>query len=226
MRLGVLALTLAAALVFSACGGDEADPLTLADRVPGETEAPESEPDPVEEGRTASGFDAFVSILHQEFVELSQEERREFGDAGLVAGITDTRFFPSELGAEHNRDDPHIFSLVMQFESNDGAEKAIELLHADGISPCPESCADQVSEFTVDGTPDAKGVRRVATAEDIEAIGEEGEPHDSYAIRFSDGPFAYDIEIFGPPGEVSEEQAEEIVQKLLDRVEGAPPVEE
>jgi hypothetical protein len=223
MRLSLLALAVVAALGFSSCGGDEAEPLTLAERVPGEAEAPQSEPDPVETRRTASGFDEFVSTLGREFIELSQEERREFGDAGFVAAVSDTRFFPREPGAEHVGTEPHIFSLVMRFESDEGAENAVELLHADGLSPCPQACAENVSEFEVDGTPGAKGVRRVATAEDIEAIGEEGEPHDTYVIRFADGPFAYDIEIFGPPGEVSEEQAEEIVEKLFDRVEGAPP---
>lgn len=223
MRLSLVALALVAAIASSACGGDEAEPLTLANRVPGEAEAPESEQDPVEKQLTADGFDEFVTTLRREFVDLSADERRELGDAGFVSAVSDTRFFPREPGAEHVGHEPHIFSLVMRFETDEGAEKAVELLHEDGISPCPQVCAEQVSEFEVDGTPDAKGVRRVATAEDIEAVGEEGEPHDSYVIRFADGPFAYDIEIFGPPGDVSEEQAEEIVEKLFDRVEGAPP---
>jgi hypothetical protein len=226
MRLGLLALAVVALCGFAACGGgSDAELLTLAERVPGAAEAPESEPDPVEKRRTASGFDEFVSTLGREFIELSQEERRELGDAGFVSGISDTRFFPREPGAEHIGSEPHVFSLVMRFTSDDGAKKAVELLHADGLSPCPQACAENVTEFEVDGTPDAKGVRRVATAEDIEAVGEEGEPHDSYAIRFSDGPFAYAIQIFGPPGEVSEKQVEEIVEKLFNRVEGAPPPE-
>lgn len=225
MRLGVLALTVVAAMSLSSCGGDEAEPLALDERVPTEAEAPGSEPDPVETRRTASGLDGFISRLGDEFVAVSPKTKREFGEAGFVAAIVDTRFFPREPGAEHVRSDPHVSSFVMQFTSDEGAKKAIELLHDDGLSPCPGTCAEQISEFDVDGTPDAKGVRRVATAEEIEAVGEGGEPHDSYVIRFADGPFAYDIEIFGAPGEVSEAQAEEIVEKLFDRVEGAPPPE-
>jgi hypothetical protein len=226
MRVCLLALAVAGAVSLSSCDGDDAQPLTLANRVVGEAEAPETEPDPVEKRLTAEEFDEFVSTLGRRFVDLSEEERREFADAGFVSGILDTRFFPREPGAEHVGSEPHIASLVMRFESDEGAEKAVDLLRADGLSPCPQTCAEQISEFEVDGTPEATGVRRVATAEAIEEIGEEGEPHDSYAIRFADGPYAYDIEIFGPPGEVSEEQVEEIVEKLFDRVEGAPPPEE
>jgi hypothetical protein len=71
--------------------------------------------------------------------------------------------------------------------------------------------------------PDAKGVRRYVTKERLEELGEPGEPSDGYTIVFADGPYVYNVELFGPPGEVSQEQVEEIVGKLHDRVEGAPP---
>jgi hypothetical protein len=142
---------------------------------------------------------------------------------GFVKGIHDARFFPSEPGAAHDRHDVHVFSLILQFDSNNGATRATELLHTDGLRPCPETCATQVQEFDVDGIPDATAVRRFATAADIKAAGtDQDRPYDSYAIRFADGDFAYDVELFGPPGEVSEEQAKEIAGKLYDRVKGAP----
>lgn len=43
------------------------------------------------------------------------------------------------------------------------------------MKPCPQSCAAVISSFDVDGIPDARGVRRIATAEDIEAAGTEDE---------------------------------------------------
>jgi len=186
-------------------------------------DAPASKPDPVETRVTAAGTEEFITKLSDQLVNPTDKDRRDFETMGFVTGIHDARFFPSEPGAAHDRNDVHVFSLVLQFDSNDGATRATELLHTDGLRPCPETCATQVQEFDVDGIPDATGVRRSATAADIKAAGtDQDRPYDSYAIRFADGDFAYDIELFGPPGEVSEEQAEEIVGKLYDRVKGAP----
>jgi hypothetical protein len=221
----LIAVAAIAAIGLSACGGDEAAaPLGLDQRVPSATDASGSKPDPVEKRVTATGPDEFITRLGDQLVNPTDEETNEFKTSmGFVKGVHDTRFFPSEPGAAHDRLDVHVFSLVLQFDSNDGAEKASELLHNDGLRPCPETCATQVREFDVDGIQDASGVRRFATAADIKAAGtDQDRPYDSYAIRFADGDFAYVIELFGPPGEVSEEEAEEIAGKLYDRVKGAP----
>jgi hypothetical protein len=221
-----LLLTVAAiaALALSACGGDEAAaPLGLEQRVPSLADTPGSKADPVETRVTVTGTEEFITKLHDRLVNPTDKDRRDFEAMGFVKGVHDTRFFPSEPGAAHDRFDVHVFSLVLQFDSNDGAMRATELLHNDGLRPCPETCATQVREFDVDGIPDATGVRRSATAADIKAAGtDQDRPYDSYTIRFADGDFAYDIELFGPPGEVSEEEAEEIAGKLYDRVKGAP----
>jgi hypothetical protein len=220
----LLAVAAVAALGLSACGGDEAAaPLGLEQRVPSLADTPGSKADPVETRVTVTGTEEFITNLHDRLVNPTDKDRRDFEAMGFVKGIQDTRFFPSEPGAAHTRDAVHVFSLVLQFDSNDGAMRATELLHNDGVRPCPETCATQVQEFDVDGIPDATGVRRFATAADIKAAGtDQDRPYDSYTIRFADGDFAYDIELFGPPGEVSEEEAEEIAGKLYDRVKGAP----
>jgi hypothetical protein len=219
-----LAAAAIAALALSACGGDKAAaPLGLQQRVPSLADTPGSKADPVETRVRVTGTEEFITKLHDRLVNPTDKDRRDFEAMGFVKGIQDTRFFPSEPGAAHTRDAVHVFSLVLQFDSNDGAMRATELLHNDGVRPCPETCATQVQEFDVDGIPDATGVRRFATAADIKAAGrDQDRPYDSYTIRFADGDFAYDIELFGPPGEVSEEEAEEIAGKLYDRVKGAP----
>ena len=112
----------------------------------------------------------------------------------------------------------------MQFGSDAGATDAVDLLHADGLEPCPETCAFAITEFDVDGIPNARGVQRIATQEALDAVGDTDRfPHAEYKILFADGPFSYDLTLFGPPDEVSEQQAEEIAAKLYDRVAGAPP---
>jgi hypothetical protein len=223
LKLLGLALGVALALALVACAGEEAAPLALGERVPTEADAPGSKPDHVEKRVTANSADELVSSLHDRLINPTPEELREFKEElGFIAGVFDTRFF----GAEHSADAPHVFSLVGQFDSEEHATRAAELLHNDGIRPCPETCATQVEEFDVDGVPDATGVRRFATAEDIEAAGTpDVRPHDFYTIRFSNGAFAYDIELFGPPGAVSEAQAEDIAEALYERVKGAPAPE-
>jgi hypothetical protein len=233
MRLCPVALALLAVLTIAACGGGDesaedggggaAEPLTMAQRVPTEAEAPGSEPDPVETPQTATGVEEFKKTLFKQLIEPTPDEERAFEKTGFVSAISTARFYPVEPGGIHTGDLPHVFALVSQFETEQGASDAAELLHDNGLKPCPEECAAQISEFEVDGIPNAAGVRRSVAAEDLEAAGLEGEPYNSFAIQFAEGVFAYDLELFGPPGEVSEEQAEELAGKLYDRVEGAPP---
>ena len=109
----------------------------------------------------------------------------------------------------------------MQFDSDDGAEQAIELVNEDSLRPCPEACAIRREEFDPD-VPNAHGVHRFATAEGLRELDDDrGRPFDSYAVQFADGPVAYVVELFGPPGKPSAEQAEAVADRLYERVHGA-----
>jgi hypothetical protein len=90
------------------------------------------------------------------------------------------------------------------------------------LEPCPETCAFDIAEFDVGGIPSAQGIQRIATQERLDQTGDERPPHAEYLILFADGPFAYSIELFGPPDDVSEQQAKEIATRLYDRVQGLP----
>jgi hypothetical protein len=211
-------------LAPAACGGDDDGgpngPLALDERVPTEADAPDSKPDPVEKRVTVKGADEFISRLGDAFIDPTAEDVATFKKSGFVGAIADTRF----LAESHAQSAPHIFSLVMQFDAEQGAQTALDFFHRDALRPCPETCATSVEEFDVDDIPDAKGVRRSASQEDIEATGDtEAHPFDEYEIAFADGPFAYRIQLNGPPGEVSEDEAEEIAHALYERVAAAPP---
>jgi hypothetical protein len=215
-------LALFALVVLGACGGsDTKEPLTLSQRVVLEEDAPGSKPDPVEKGQQTTDFDEFIGALGELAVDPDTETMTDvFREAGFQAAIADTRFY----GETHRMTSPHIFSSVIQLRSEDGAAKALEWAHEDSLKPCPKTCAQRISEFEVEGIPDAHGVRRSASAEDIEAIGQEGDvPFDSYQVLFGDGPFVYTVDVHGPPGSVTEAQVEEIATALHSRVEGAPP---
>ena len=216
-------LALSAVLVLAGCGGGESkEPLTLAQRVVLEEDAPGSKPDPVEKGQQTADFDEFIDALSELAIDPDRETMTEvFREAGFQEAIANARFF----GETHSRTAPHIFSTAIQLQSAEGAAKALEWLHADSLKPCPKTCAVQISEFEVDGIPDARGVRRSQSAEDIEAVGRKDDlPFDSYEVLFSDGPFVYTVDVHGPPGSVTEEQVQEIASALHSRVEGAPPL--
>jgi hypothetical protein len=219
-------VTIAAALVFMlvACGGEEARaPLTREQRVAGAAEAPGSEPDPVERQVTATGLEELESEL--DGPPVYDEDIQAFGEAGFVSLVIDTRFFPSESGGEHTPGAPHVVTVVYEFESEEGANAAVNVAHRIGLRPCPETCAYEITEFQPAGVPDAKGVQAIATQESIDRIGDDIEPDARYSVYFADGPFAYEVTTFGPPDEVSRQQVEDIAAKLYERVKGAPSPE-
>jgi hypothetical protein len=223
-----LALVAAAALTLSACGGDNGSatatgPVTMEQRVVTKGDAPDFEPDPVEKPQTVNGPDEFISRLGERFINPTPKEVSDFKSSGFVKARHVTLFMPATPGGPHTRNAPHIFSLSMQFSSDQGANDALALFKADSVRPCPETCATQAEEFDAGGIPDAYGTHRFATAESIQQTGDtEGRPYDEYQIGFADGVFAYRIILSGDPGKVTEGQVEEIAKSLYDRVHGQP----
>ena len=218
-------ITIAAALVFSlslvACGGEGARaPLTLEQRVVGAAEAPGSEPDPEETPVTATGLEELESEMAGP--EVYDEDLTAMAEAGFVSLLIDTRFFPSEPGGEHIPGLPHVFTVVSEFESEEGANAGVDVAHSIGLRPCPETCAYEITEFEPAGVPNATGVQAIATQESIDEIGDDIQPDARYSVYFADGPFAYEVTVFGRPDEVSRQQVEDIAEELYARVNGAP----
>ena len=222
MRLLGLFVVAVIAVSAAACGGADVAPLALEQRVSGEADAPGSQADPVETPVTVTRIED-VRSLPDGLFDPEEEDVSAMEEAGFVSALVGTRFFPSEAGAEHVGDEAHVGTLVMQFASEEGAADMADVLHDDGLEPCPGTCAVDISEFEVADIPDAQGVQRITTAEDLEATGEQGPPFAVYKITFSDGLFAYEVDMFGPPDKVSQEQAEEIAKSLYGRVEGSSP---
>ncbi len=222
MRLVALFVTAVIALSAASCGGEDAAPLTLEQRVSGEADAPGSQADPDETPITVTGIED-VQSLPDGLFSPEEEDVSAMEEAGFVSALVDTRFYPAEPGAEHEGGEPHLGTLVMQFVSEDGAADMADVLHDDGLERCPGKCAVTISQFEVDDIPDAQGVARITTAEALERTGEQGDPFAVYKITFADGPFAYEVDMFGPPDKVSQQQLEEIAKSLYERVEGSPP---
>jgi hypothetical protein len=230
LRAGFVVLSLAAVLGLAACGGNEkeAQSLALEQRFIQAEDTPGYEPDPVEGGRhTWDNAKDFVDDTGDQLIDATEAEAEKFlAETGFVRAIGGTRFLPGSDG-QHSPGDPHVVMGVLQFESDEGARDAVDWYDEDGHQPCPENCGIAISDFEVDGIPDAKGVRRTLTAERIPPGEDEARPFDSYDIWFANGPFAYYVGTFAPPGpETTEATAEAIAKHVYDRVADAPPPEQ
>jgi hypothetical protein len=204
-----------AALV--ACSvGDDAVP--VAQRFLTAADAPGSKADPVEKGETPEGLDEFITAFRPALIDPDEEEMTTvFLEAGFVGAGLDVRFF----GETHSPTAPHLFNWFIELDSEDGAASVLDWIEADAMKPCPRSCATRVSTFDVDGIPDARGVHRIATAEDIEAAGTEDEhPSEGYWVGFTVGSIVYTVDLSGPPGSVSEEQAQSVASAYHERLTG------
>jgi hypothetical protein len=222
VRFAIPLLVAWAVITLVACGGNDdetAAPVPLAQRFLTVEDAPGSKPDPVEKRQTTVDFDEFIEGLSELAVDPDKEEMTAvFQEADFKAGGADARFF----GETHTRSAPHVVSSFVELESAEGATSALDWLETDSRKPCPMSCAVQISTFDVDDISDARGVHRIATAEDIERVGTKDQhPFDSYWVGFTEGPFVYTVDLHGPPGSVSEEQALDIASAYYDRLTGS-----
>ena len=224
MRFTIPLLVVAVTVGLVGCGGNDetSTPPALAQRFVSAEDAPGSKPDPVEKRKTTTDYDTFISALSDEAVDPNRDEMTTvFKDAAFVSAGQDARFY----GAKHSPETSvHVFSSFIELGSKDAATSALDWLEADEMKPCPESCAVQRSNFDVNGIPDARGVHRLATAEDIEQVGNKDErPQDDYWIGFANGPIVYTVVLHGHavPGTVSEEQAQKIATAYYDRLTGS-----
>ena len=222
MRLAISLLVAVTAVALVSCGGSDSEsaaPVPVAQRFLTAEDAPGSKPDPVEKRQTTTDFDAFISTLGDASVDSDTDEVTTlFKDAGFKSAGLDARFY----GETHSPETSvHVFSSFIEVGSEDGATSALDWLETDQLKPCPMSCAVQRSSFEVDDIPGARGVHRVATAEDIKRVGNtEEKPLDDYWIGFTHGPIVYTMILHGHgvPGTVSEERAREIATAYYDRL--------
>jgi hypothetical protein len=221
VRFAIPLLVALTAVALVACGGGDdktAAPLPVAQRFVTAEDAPGSKPDPVEKRETTVDFDGFILALSERAVDPDiKDMNKVFKQAGFKRAGVDARF----IAETHSFTVPHVFSSFIELESEDGATSALDWLETDSLKPCPMSCAAKISKFDVDGIEGARGVHRIATAEDIERVGTtDQQPFDSYWVGFTEGPLVYMLELHGRPGSVSEEQAQKIASAYYDRLTG------
>jgi hypothetical protein len=223
VRLGITLVAAFAAVALAGCAGGDDDetaaPLPVAQRFVSAEDAPGTKPDPVEEGQTTTDLDEFIGAAGEILIDPDEGEMSTlFEDAGFKQAGADVRFF----GETHSRTAPHVVSTFTEVASEDGAASGLDFYETDTKKPCPMSCATKISTFDVDDIDGARGVHRIATAEDVERLGNEDEqPFESYWIGFTDGDVVYTMDLHGRPGSVTEEQAQDIARAYYDRLTGS-----
>jgi hypothetical protein len=215
VRLAIRLLVPLTVVALVACG---ADPVPVAERFPTAEEAPGAKPDPEEQGQTTENYDAFLVDLTPALIDPDPEEMATaFPEEDFVSAGLDVFYF----GETHSPEADHLFSWFIELDSDDAAGSALDWLEADVMKPCPQSCAARVNAFDVEDIPEARGVHRIATAEDIEAAGNENEvPSESYWVGFTVDSIVYTVDLHGQPGSVSEEQAQSIASAFYERLSG------
>jgi hypothetical protein len=224
MRLVLVFLAGVVAFTLVACSGSDdetATSLPVAQRFVTAADAPGSKADPVEKRATTTDFDIFIPALKDHSIDPDDAEiNTVFKPDDFKSAGQDARFF----GETHSPETSvHVFSSFIELGSENAAASALDWLEQDQMKPCPESCAVQRTSFDVADIPDARGVHRIATADDIERVGNKDErPQDDYWIGFTDGPIVYTVVLHGHavPGTVSEDQAQQIATAYYDRLTG------
>ena len=86
----------------------------------------------------------------------------------------------------------------------------------DELAPCRSASSTWTTflmraAFT--GSQRPRTSRRLGTEDEL--------PSDSYWVGFTNGAFVYTVDLYGPPGSVSEEQALDIASAYYDRLTGS-----
>ena len=221
-RFTIPLLVAALALGLAGCGGNDdetAAPLPVAQRFVSGEDAPGSKPDPIEKRATTTDYAVFIPALKEASIDPDADDMTTvFTADDFKSAGQDARFFGETHSSETSN---HVFSSFIELGSEDAAASALDWLETDQMKPCPESCAVQRSSFDVSEIPGARGAHRVATAEDIERVGNKEErPQDDYWIGFTIGPIVYTMVLHGHPGPgtVTEDQAQEIANAYYARL--------
>lgn len=212
----LMAVLLAGVGLVAGCGGDDeesARPLTLEQRLPAESDVPNEYS--VKDRFTFEDVDSLTSeglALPEEAAVA--EARQVLTEAGYASGVG--RVFSKNDDSTATGEDFLVF-MALRFESDSTARDVIEWIHDQDLKPCVGVCTIRISEFEVDGIPDALGVERVGGPHDKEA----GRP-DRYLVYFSDGPVGYLVERAGPTGNPRRDEAIDAAEGLYERVKDAP----
>jgi hypothetical protein len=195
--MAVLILALAV-VAFGACGDDddaegELSVAQLSSSLPtaGELRLDEAPPGPQAQGESEShdATDLFNKV--DGLVIGAATDPSELGAAIEDAG------FQHAVGRDFGSRDLNVRIRAVQFDSEEGALEARDLLHeVDLKSPCPDACIVTPVEYKVDDVPDSAAVHHVPNRA-VVPPGESGV--EAHHAEFVIGPQLYVVQVDGTP---------------------------
>jgi len=213
LRLGLFALILAlAAIALGACGGDDDDD--------GEGDVPADE--------LSSTLPTADELQLDEGSESEWDEATDITRFLVVGGGTD----PDELGAtiedagfedavsmELGEKNLNARILAAQFDSDEGALEARDLLHEEDLkSPCPDACIVTPLEYELDDVPDSVAVHHVPNR----GVVPPGEPGvEAHHAEFVIGPNLYVVQVDGKPSSTFSADFDELMQTMYGSASSA-----
>ena len=177
---GIVVLVLAtASIALSACGGGDDDGGNEASVAELSSSLPTGGDLGLDE-RGESDWEDATDLLARDLVIGGATDRRELGSAIEDAG------FQGAAGRDLGGPDLNVRIRAVQFDSEEGALEARDLLHEEDLkSPCVDACVVTPLEYELDDVPDSAAVHHVPLRGDA-APGEVQDRGPSRRVRFAD----------------------------------------
>ncbi len=208
----MVALILALAVALGACGGGDDD---------GESEVSVAElhnslPTAGDLGldeRAELEWKAATDLLDQELVIGAATDPSELGAAIEDAG------FQRAAGKDLGGQDLNVRIRAIQFDSEEGALEARDLLHDEDLkSPCPDACVVTPIEYELDDVPGSAAVHHVPTGGDLPPGASKVEAHHA---EFVIGPRLYVVQVDGRPSKTFSADFDKLMATVYESASGA-----
>ena len=209
----MVALILALAVIaLGACGGDDDE---------GESEVSVAElnsslltaGDVGLEERSEWEWDDATEVVLDGLVVGAATDPGELGEALEDAG------FQGAVGSDLGGEDLNVLIRAIQFDSDEGALEARDLLHDEDLkSPCAEACVVTPIEHELDGVPDSAAVHHVPTRGDLPPGQSKVEAHHA---EFVIGPQLYVVQVSGQPSPTFSADFDELMQTVYESASSA-----
>jgi hypothetical protein len=212
LPLSTVALTLALAVIaLGACGDDD----------DGESEVPVAE--------LSTSLPSAGDLGLDELAESEWDDAADLLAEGLVIGAATD---PTELGAAiedagfqgaAGRDlegqDLNVRIRAVQFDSEEGALEARDLLHDEDLkSPCPDACVVTPVEYELDEVPDSAAAHHVPTRVELPPGQSRVEAHHA---EFVIGPQLYVVQMDGKPSPTFSADFAKLMGTVYESASGA-----
>ena len=123
------------------------------------------------------------------------------------------------MGRDFGGKDLNVRIFAMQFDSEEGALEARDLLHDEDLkSPCPDACIVTPIEYELDDVPDSAAVHHVPTRGDLPP-GQS--PVEAHHAGFVIGERLYVFQVDGKPSPTFSADFDKLIQTVYESASSA-----